>query len=142
MTTWLKLVGATDVPMPDPWLTERSDLKSEVGFGSRANVEIGEELVLYAVPQRKIIGIAEITSHPIRSAKEERWPWRSKVRLKVAIAQYERAPNLDDIAVPGGRDLNKAVQRRGHLALNWAELVRAREAIAKAVDVSKGDLSE
>jgi hypothetical protein len=127
--------------MPDPWLTERSDPRSQVGFGSRANVEIGEELVLYAIPQRKIIGIAEVTSHPMRSGKEERWPWRSKVRLKVAIAQYERAPNLDDVAVPGGRDLNKAVQRRGHLALNWAELVRAREAVAKAVDVSKGDLS-
>lgn len=128
--------------MPDPWLTERSDLTSEIGFGSRANVEIGEELVLYAIPQRKIIGIAEVTSHPIRSGKEERWPWRSKVRLKLAISDYDRAPNLDDVAVPEGRDLNKAVQRRGHLGLKWAELVRARDALTKAVDVSKGDLSE
>jgi hypothetical protein len=142
MTTWLKLVGAIDAPMPDPWLTERSDLRSEVGFGSRANVEIGEELVFYAIPQRKIIGIAEVTSHPIRSAKEERWPWRSKVRLKLAISDYGRAPDLDDVAVPGGRDLNKAVQRRGHLALKWAELTRARDALTKAVDTSKGDVSE
>ena len=34
-----------------------ADLKTEVGFGSKANVEIGEELVLYAIPQQKIIGI-------------------------------------------------------------------------------------
>ena len=142
MTTWLKLVGATDSPMPDPWLTERADLKSEVGFGSRANVEIGEELVLYAIPQRKIIGIAEVISHPIRSGKEDRWPWRSKVRLKLAIADYARAPDLDDVAVPDGRDLRKAVQRRGHLALQWAELMRAREALLAAVDVSKGDVQQ
>jgi hypothetical protein len=126
--------------MPDPWLTKRADLQSEVGFGSKANVEIGEELVLYAIPQRKVIGIAEVTSHPIRSGKEERWPWRSKVRLKLAIADYERAPDLDDIAVPGGRDPRTAVQRRGHLALHWPELVRARAALAGAVDVSKGDI--
>jgi hypothetical protein len=142
LTTWLKLVGAIDAPMPDPWLTSRADLKTEVGFGSKANVEIGEELVLYAIPQRKIIGIAEVTSHPIRSAKEERWPWRSKVRLKLAIADYKRAPDLDDVAVPGGRDLRKAVQRRGHLALEWAELVRARDALLKAVDVREGDLAD
>jgi hypothetical protein len=140
MTTWLKLVGAVDAPMPDPWLTERADLRSEVGFGSRANVEIGEELVLYAIPQRKIIGLAEVVSHPIRSSKEERWPWRSKVRLKLAIVDFGRCPGLDDLAAPGGRDLRKAVQRRGHLALEWAELIRARDALRVAVDLSKGDL--
>jgi hypothetical protein len=128
--------------MPDPWLTGRADLRTEVGFGSRANVEIGEELVLYAIPQRKVIGIAEVTSHPIRSGKEERWPWRSKVQLKLAIADYDRAPELDDVAVPGGRNLRKAVQRRGHLALTWPELTRAREALVKSLDVSKGDLSQ
>jgi hypothetical protein len=64
------------------------------------------------------------------------------VRLKLAIADYERASDLADVAIPGGRDLNKAVQRRGHLALKWHELMRAREALANAIDVSKGDLAE
>jgi hypothetical protein len=62
--------------------------------------------------------------------------------LKLAIADYKRAPDLDDVAVPGGRDLRKAVQRRGHLALEWAELVRARDALLKAVDVREGDLAD
>ena len=60
----------------------------------------------------------------------------------MAIADYERAPDLDDVAVPGGRNLRQAVQRRGHLALEWAELVRARDALVEALDTSKGDLSE
>jgi hypothetical protein len=49
--------------MPDAWLTGRTDLQHEVGFTTRANVEVGEELVLYAIPQRKIVGIAEHRDH-------------------------------------------------------------------------------
>ena len=53
MAMWLKLVGAVDDPMPDPWLTGRSDLREEVGFNKRATVDVGEQLVLYAIPQQK-----------------------------------------------------------------------------------------
>ena len=70
MAIWLKLVGATDAPMPDRWLDGRTDLNDEVGFNTRASVGIGEDLVLYAIPQRKIIGIAEVRSHPIKGAKD------------------------------------------------------------------------
>src|SRR5687768_16074717 len=110
---WLKLVGATDRPMPDRWLDGRKDLQDEVGFNKRAGVEIADELVMYAIPQGRIIGIAEVVSHPIKGAKdgEERWPWRSKIRWKLAIADYERCPTLADINVPGGRDLKRSVQR-------------------------------
>ena len=140
MTAWLKLVGATDHPMPDPWLTGRTDLNDEVGFATRANVEIGEELVLYAIPQRRVIAIAEVMSHPVFGSTEERWPWRSRIRLKLAIADFERAPDLTDVQEPNGRDLNKSVQRRSHMALEWSELQRARVALETAFDGSKGDL--
>jgi hypothetical protein len=139
MTAWLKLVGATDSPMPDTWLTARSDLHQEVGFTTRAAVDIGEELVLYAVPQGKIIGIAEVLSHPIKSGKEERWPWRSKIRLRLGIADYARAPDLEDIQETGGRELKKSVQRQSHIKLGWAELLRARQALESAFDATRGD---
>jgi hypothetical protein len=139
MAIWLKLVGAVDQPMPDPWLAGRLDLRTEVGFNTRASVDIGEELVLYAVPQRRIIGIAEVLSHPIWSGKEERWPWRSKIRLKLAIADYDRAPTLDDIEEPGGRDLSKSVQRRGQMKLRWGEYARARDALERAFEPALGD---
>jgi hypothetical protein len=51
MAIWLKLVGAMDDPMPDPWLTGRSDLRDEVGFNKRARVDIGEELVCTRSPR-------------------------------------------------------------------------------------------
>lgn len=140
MAPWLKLVGAVDDPMPDPWLTKRADLRDEVGFTRRAAVDIGEELVLYAIPQRKVIGIAEVASHPVRSGNDQRWPWRSKVRLKLAIADYDRAPDLDDIEEPGGRDLSKSVQRQSHIKLRWHEYERAREALRQAYDPSSGDI--
>lgn len=140
MAIWLKLVGATDDPMPDPWLTQRADLREEVGFTTRARVDIGEELVLYAIPQRKLIGIAEVVSHPILSSSEDRWPWRSKIRLRIAIADYQRAPDLVDIYEPGGRDLKQSVRRQSHIELRWDEYVRARDALRAACDRALGDI--
>jgi hypothetical protein len=138
---WLKLVGAVDAPMPDRWLDGRPDLTDEVGFSSRAGVDIADDLVMYAIPQRRIIGIAEVVSHPIKSPKEgeERWPWRSKIRWKIAIADYERCPQLADIEKPGGRSLRKSVQRQSHIGLRWKEYVLARDALNATFDPSRGD---
>ena len=140
MTIWLKLVGAVDDPMPDPWLTGRSDLRNEIGFSKRANVEVGEELILYAIPQRKVIGIAKVNSHPIWNGKYERWPWRSKSSLDLAIADYHRAPELADIEEPGGRELSESVQRQSHIELKWGEYTRGRAALEAACDPSQGDI--
>jgi hypothetical protein len=137
---WLKLVGAIDAPMPDPWLEARRDLRDEVGFTKRAAVDIGEELVMYAIPQQRIIGIAEVVSHPIKGPKtgEERWPWRSKIAWKIAIADYDRCPTLADIATPE-RDLRKSVQRQSHIGLSWSEFERARALLEDAFDPTRGD---
>lgn len=139
MAIWLKLVGAVDDPMPDPWLTKRSDLRNEVGFNKRATVDIGEELILYAIPQGKIIGIAKVNSHPVWSGNHARWPWRSKVSLRLAIADYNRAPELSDMQEPGGRDLSRSVQRQSHIELRWGEYVRACDALQAAYDPAQGD---
>lgn len=140
MAIWLKLVGAVDHPMPDPWLAGRRELRDEVGFTKRAAVDIGEELVMYAIPQRRIIGIAEVGSHPIKGTKtgEERWPWRSKIAWKIAIADYDRCPTLVDITTPE-RDLRKSVQRQSHISLSWGEYERARSLLQDAFDASFGD---
>ena len=141
MAIWLKLVGATDAPMPDRWLDGRADLADEVGFTKRAGVEIGEELVMYAIPQGKIIGIAEVVSHPIKGRKdgEERWPWRSKIRWTVAIADYDRCPSLADIEDPSGRKLSVSVRRQSHITLTWEEYTQAKDMLAACFDASKGD---
>ena len=142
MAIWLKLVGATDAPMPPRWLDGRKDLNDEVGFNKKASVDIGEDLVLYAVPQGKIIGIAEVLSHPIKGRKdgEERWPWRSKIRLKLAVADYDRCPGLEEIQDPGGRELKVSVRRQSHIGLSWSEYERARAALEARFDASLGDL--
>jgi hypothetical protein len=142
MSIWLKLIGAVDAPMPDRWLDGRKDLHDEVGFTTRANVEIADELVMYAIPQRRIIGIALVDSHPIKSPKtgQERWPWRSTIHWRIAIADYDRCPTLDDIAEPAGRNLRSSVQRQSHIGLRWGEYQRAKTLLEKAFDSSLGDL--
>jgi hypothetical protein len=128
--------------MPEAWLDGRKDLRDEVGFTTRAGVDIGEELVMYAIPQRKIIGIAEVLSHPIKGGKrgEERWPWRSEIRWRIAIADYDRCPDLKDIEEPGGRQLSKSVRRQSHIGLRWGEYERAKAQLEAAFDAARGDL--
>ena len=55
--------------MPNNWLEGRTDRNDEVGSTTRASVEIADELLMYAIPQRRIVGIAEVQSHPIRGAR-------------------------------------------------------------------------
>jgi hypothetical protein len=140
MAIWLKLVGAVDDPMPDSWLTGRSDLRNEVGFNKKASVDVGEELVLYAIPQGKVIGLAKVVSHPEFNGGHARWPWRSKIHLLLAIADYDRAPDLDDICEDGGRDLSKSVRRQSHIELHWGEYAQARDLLNAASDPVQGDL--
>ena len=96
--------------------------------------------MLYAIPQGKIIGIAKVNSHPVWNGNHARWPWRSKVSLQLAIANYDRAPELADIREPSGRDLSQSVQRQSHIELRWGEFVRARDALEAAFDSAQGDL--
>jgi hypothetical protein len=117
-----------------------ADLQEEVGFSKRATVDVGEELVLYAVPQGKVIGIAKVISHPRLNDQHARWPWRSEISMQLAIADYDRAPDLSDIEEAGGRDLSKSVQRQSHIALIWGEYVRARDALGAAYDPARGDI--
>jgi hypothetical protein len=140
MTIWLKVVGAVDDPMPDPWLILRGDLRHEMGFHKKANVEIGDELVLYAIPQRKVIGIAKVNSPPAWSGKHPRWPWRSTSTLELAIADADRAPSLEDIEEPGGRNLSESVQRESQIELRRGEYARARAALEQACDPARGDV--
>jgi hypothetical protein len=113
----------------------------QVGFTTRANVEIADEPVMYAIPQRRIVGIAEVQSHPIKGPKtgEERWSWRSKIRWRIAIADYNRCPTLGDIGEPGGRNLSASVQRQSHISLRWGEYQRAKELLDDVFDLSLGD---
>jgi hypothetical protein len=142
VTIWLKLIGAVDAPMPERWLDARKDLHDEVGFSTRAKVDIADELVMYAIPQRRIVGIAEVQSHPSKRPKtgEERWPWRSNIRWQIAIADYDRCPTLEDIEEPGGRNLRASVQRQSHIGLRWGEYRLAKTLLDDAFDSSLGDL--
>jgi hypothetical protein len=139
MAIWLKLLGAVDDPMPNIWLTGRPDIRDEVGFSTRARVDVGEDLVYYAIPQRRLIGLAKVVSHPERNDSYARWPWRSRVGLYLGIADYERAPRLDEIEEPGGRQLSQSVTQKSHIQLRWGEWIRAKEALEAACDPALGD---
>jgi hypothetical protein len=44
VSIWLKLIGAVDAPMPDRRLDGRKGLHDKVGFATRANTKIADDL--------------------------------------------------------------------------------------------------
>jgi hypothetical protein len=141
MAIWLKLLGAVDAPMPPRWLDARVDLSDEVGLTTRAAVEIADDLVAYAIPQRKIIGIAEVVSHPIKGQKkgEKRWPSRSRIRWKIAIVDYERPRSRRHLRAGTSAPLEVRFGGSPTSPCGGGSSDRARAALNAVFDPGQGD---
>jgi hypothetical protein len=146
MALWLKLVGSSDWPMPkDMWLSGRTDLLTSVGFPKNPSVRAGDQLVYYAVGPSKVIGIVSVVSDPVQESglteKERRWGFRCKVTPRIAISEYARAPDLEDLEPPGRRPpLKKSIPQKSHIRLTQDEFDRAVSALEVAFDGSRGDV--
>ena len=111
MTFYVKMLGSTDMPMPNhPW-GHRNDAEDEVRFPAKpAPVEIspGDELVYYAVGgYKRVFATARIEAAPKLTAApktviEKRWSYVAKASLRPSTKlQYvSSGPELTQIG-PG-----------------------------------------
>ena len=133
MAYFVKMLGSTDMPMPNhPW-GHRNDAEDEVRFPAKpAPVEIsaGDELVYYAVGGYKRVfahganrGCSELTAAP-KTVIEKRWPYVAKVSLRPSTKlQYvSSGPELAQIG-PGLQD--QVGHGVSHFEIGRAEFERA-----------------
>ena len=134
MAYYVKMLGSTDMPMPNhPW-GHRDDAEDEVRFPAKpAPVEIspGDELVYYAVGGYKrvfatarIEGAPRLTAAP-KTVIEKRWPYVAKASLRPSTKlQYVKVsgPELAQIGLGLQEQVGHGVS---HFEIGRAEFERA-----------------
>jgi hypothetical protein len=122
---WLKMIGTTERPCPDPYTLDYADF-------SRMPRQIlpGDHMVLYAVGGiKRVFALAEVTSG-VRHSGVERWPYRLSIKYLVNLAPHSGV-HLDEISTPD-RDLLRAIRRRSYIKLQPEEYARAETKLVEA----------
>jgi hypothetical protein len=88
------------------------------------------------------LGVVEIFTKPELDARRHRWPYWCRIRPKLMIRDFERAPDLDVLNVHGGRDFRRTVMQMDYAILEDAEYERAAAALSAAADAARGDIVE
>ena len=73
-------------------------------------------------------------------AQLTRWQYWCRVKPRLMIKDIDRAPSIDVLNVPDGRDFRNTVQQMDYAVLEDAEYERALNAIESAIDEEKGDI--
>src|SRR5687768_14480308 len=105
---FLKSVGAADDPMAEDWVDSAPQELSVIHFArDPVSVRTGDYLVYYAAVHQKVIGVVGVFSPPQFGAQLKRWQYHAPIRPKLIIRDMDRAPAIDVLNVPGGRDFRK-----------------------------------
>lgn len=140
---WLKSVGSDEDPMALDWFESAPQELETIHFSrTPSGISVGDLLVYYAAGHQKLLGIVEVFMKPEFDARLKRWQHHCPVRVKIMIKDIERAPHLDVLNVPGGKDFRKTVMQMDKAILEDAEFERALSAIEAAYDESKGDIRD
>ena len=148
MTTWeardrdkfLKSVGTAQDPVALDWMDSAPREMEHIDFTKEPKaMRAGDYLVYYAAGHMKLYGIVEVSSRSSMDAQKERWPYYARVGPKLIIRDMARAPSIDVLNTPEGRDFRKTVQQMDYAQLTEAEYERALAAIEEACDESLGD---
>ena len=138
---FLKAVGATDDPMAPDWMDSAPQELSVIHFSKKpASIRVDDYLVYYAAGYAKLFGIVQVFSKPEHDAQRRRWPYWCRIRPKLMIRDFDRAPDVEVLNAPGGRDFRKTVMQLDYTFLEDDEYERAVEALVMAADPSRGDI--
>jgi hypothetical protein len=149
MSTWeprpknyfLKSVGSAEDQMAEDWFESAPQELEMIHFAKNpASVRVGDRLVYYAAGHTKLLGVVEVFTKPQFDAQLKRWQYWCRVKPRLMIKDIDRAPSIDVLNVPGGRDFRKTVMQMDYTLLDDLERNRALAAIESAIDEDKGDI--
>jgi hypothetical protein len=141
VTYYVKMLGSTDLPMPnEPWGT-RGDIADEVRFPPKpapTDVSAGDELVYYAVGgYKRVFATARIEEPPQLSdvhpnpVVAKRWPYaaRVSVRPSTKLRYVSSGPMLEEV---GAGLQGKVGHGVSHFEIGRPEFERAVQLLTKA----------
>jgi hypothetical protein len=141
MTYFVKLLGSTDMPMPNRAWGRNNDPEAWVRFPSKpppTDIRRGDELVYYAVGgYKRVFATARVEAEPTLgdvSPKDpiaKRWPYIAEVALRPStrLEYVSSGPLLSDV----GQGLQPKVRHGvSHFEIGRAEFDRAVQLLQRA----------
>lgn len=129
-------IGTAESRIPRDWLSSWTHHAGELWFPAHKRpvaVTNGSRGVLYGAGVARFVGVVQTLSltpednETARGADYERWPYRIRYRLLVAIPAQAPAPRPSDVDISIRR-----IQRGPHSELTRAEYARTCDAITAA----------
>ena len=140
MSYFVKLLGSSDMPMPDRAFARDEEMNKEVRFPrpEPTDVRQGDELVYYAVGGfKRIFATARLDEEPVLNPVHssaiiaKRWPYAARVSLRpeTRLEFVSSGPRLEDIS-PGLQ--SKIGHGVSHFEIGRPEFERAVSLLRKA----------
>jgi hypothetical protein len=132
MTKWLKVIGTSSQPFRRHWTTEAPHLRHTATFSQRCAWEPGDEFVYHAigVDGSRVVAIGEVLSSCRHQPDvDPGFEFACDVAIKTERAPISEGVLLDELNVPGARDLRRSVGRHSHIELTEDEFERAKRAL-------------
>lgn len=118
MRYWLKMIGTSERPWNEPYLSTHVDFTCEPRLMRR-----GDIMVLYAVGgSMRVFALVEITSEFYDSGAA-RWPRRVSIDFEVNVP-VPCGVHIDEVSTPE-RDLRLALRQQSYIELTPAEYENA-----------------
>jgi hypothetical protein len=137
MTDWLKAWGLPQQRLRDDWKNHKGGLLTRVAtFSRRPSARPGDRLFYYAVGDRVVFGIYEVTSLPFESDEDgDRFTWTLKVRRVIDLDFLHDGVPIEELNVDG-RDLRISIRQKGAIRLRNAEPEVAEAELRRRVELA------
>src|SRR3954471_16427961 len=133
MAWWIKVAGTGEHAYTQERWDERRERMRREGSGlsmfpKRPRVQRGDRFVVYAsgsavhYGEARFVAIEEVLSEEPEPSGHDRWPWRLRTRLVLAIDDLAHAPALREIGVSP-----KSLRQHSHIRLTEEQGAAALE---------------
>ncbi len=129
MTKWLKVIGASWHPIRHDWTTEGRHLLRTATFSHRCSWEPGDEFVYHAIGAEgsRVVAIGVVLSSCRHDPSLDPFSFDFACDVKIKTKRNLVADGipLEELNVPGTRDLRRSVSQKSHIRLSDEEFERA-----------------
>jgi hypothetical protein len=144
VSCWVKLVGASDLPLPNDPFIRIPSLRELIRFPRDQfprDMARGDELLLYAVGgYKKIFAATRLEEDPRRDVPGadpviyKRWPHAAAIQLGPHIDYVENGPDLSEINPRLGAEIRQGVS---HFSISSADFQIGVRLILRAKEVER-----
>lgn len=133
MTKWLKVIGASWHPIQRDWTTEGPFLLHTATFSRRCSWEPGDEFVYHAIgaSESRVVAFGIVLSSCRHDPGVDPFdfPFVCDVEVTTKRILVEDGVPLEELNVPGPRDLRRSISQKSHIRLTDEEFERAKLAL-------------